>query len=90
MLPTLAEANEWMGRGCTPEDLGALAVMVAKRYPDMTPDEFARAVGSGLERVRWTGKLTGMAIAEFIRRYHKREAQMQLRREYRCEGWEDL
>lgn len=61
--------NTLMGGGNEEEALLAYADAVRELWPTMTMDHFESALRHGLANVRWYGKLTIPAIAEFLRDY---------------------
>jgi hypothetical protein len=56
-----------MGGGNDREALLAYADAVRELWPSMTVEDFEGALRHGLANVKWFGKLTIPAIAEFIR-----------------------
>jgi hypothetical protein len=65
-----------MGGGNDGEALLAYSEAVRELWPNLTTDIFEKSLRYGLVRVKWFGKLTIPAIAEFIREYEEyREEQ---------------
>lgn len=64
-----------MGGGNDREALLAYADAVRELWPKMTAGDFEAALRHGLANVRWFGKLTIPAMAEFVREYHKIKPQ---------------
>lgn len=69
IIPVLARTNTLMGGGNDGEALLAYADWVRELWPTMTMEHFESALRHGLANVRWYGKLTIPAIAEFLRDY---------------------
>jgi hypothetical protein len=69
IIPVLTRMNTLMGGGNDREALLAYADAVRELWPTMTMEHFESALRHGLAHVRWFGKLTIPAIAEFLRDY---------------------
>lgn len=69
IIPILTRLNTLMGGGNDREALLAYADAVRELWPDMTTQDFEAALRHGLVHIRWFGKLTIPAIAEFVRDY---------------------
>ena len=68
ILPILDRLDTLLGRGNTPEALAIYCDAVRELWPDMTLEEFARAMRTGIREVDVSFKLTVATIAKFIRR----------------------
>jgi hypothetical protein len=81
MVPTLVRMNTLMGGGNDAQAMLAYSAAVRELWPDMSVDIFEKSLRYGLVRVKWFGKLTIPAIAEFIREYE------QYRRDQTTKPW---
>ena len=71
LVSALSEVNEWMGRLLSADDLIALATIVRRWMPNEDLQYFKNALYYGGLKVEWVGRLSGMAIAKFVREYDK-------------------
>lgn len=68
ILPILVRLDTLLGGGNTPEALATYCDAVRELWPDMTMQDFSRAMRTGIREVDVSFKLTVATIAAFIRR----------------------
>lgn len=71
LSPKLVRLDTLMGGGTSDEVIIATCDAIKDFYPDMEFVELQKALRYGVTNVRWPGRMSFMAIAEFIRQYRE-------------------
>ena len=71
LYPKLVRLDTLMGSGASEETIIATCDAIREFYPNMEVMVFRKALSYGIVNVKWVGKMSFMAVAEFIREYRK-------------------